>query len=79
MAGGASLVAGFQFHKGAIETLKSLPTLSRMKVFQFHKGAIETWRPHPLHWFAVRFQFHKGAIETEIADYDWCTIDLSIP
>ena len=54
----------FQFHKGAIRTLKCCILTLKSSPFQFHKGAIRTIKAH----FGVtppdKFQFHKGAIRT---------------
>ena len=64
------LSVDFQFHKGAIETMRANTNLVRVQTFQFHKGAIETVSAVGNLFGGFFFQFHKGAIETSTEDAD---------
>ena len=57
-------VIKFQFHKGAIRTLRKISQKALSMIFQFHKGAIRTEYFMFLPLNLISFQFHKGAIRT---------------
>ena len=61
----AAALSAFQFHKGAIRTIKkSFQNRDFSTLFQFHKGAIRTEQAGLNPNLMMKFQFHKGAIRT---------------
>ena len=69
----------FQFHKGAIRTVKAVTDKIFYEAFQFHKGAIRTFQVLLLLIRHFHFNSIKVRLERLCEEHHGYTLPISIP